>query len=750
MKKLQSFSLPQTTLLFLNHPWRLFFIFLIVNTYLSYAGSLEAKLWVGLYGLVIPFLVLAYFLLLIPLHSKPFFEFKKENPKSSLSWVVFFLIAVGIFVRIYKIKALSVWPIFDDGYFSLYAVDLTEKWHWQIIFGWVYDAPLYIWIQSLYFKCLEPSISSVWLYPIFYSILILPLSFLVVRKYFSFSFSLIYLGLLSLSFWPILASRFTNDLGLSLVWQYLVLWGFFPFFKSLESKKDPTIFQTILLGALIGLGSYTSKFWIITMAVFSFIAWYCLLHKPRINFKKFLTFNLTLVVFAFPFLFLLLKQGFASRLHDVFLGKASDPAAVNLFTGFPYLTALFWGIPHYEHFTFGPFLGGFLNPILDSAFFIGLLKIIYLKKEKGILAVFLIGGMFLLPFLFSQSNWEMMRIFLILPFLFLVVTIGCQTLLADLPSCRKWACLTLAGVSLFVDLFQLWVPYHAWAIPENTTDRSKSLISYQVFQVLKKAYRPLGPGLIMTDFLPDVFDQTLLAATYPFNALRNPKWTPEEATWACVWVKREYEDYLHRRFPESRYYRIDKVESKTNWKTTLFIIPINNQNRATLLRWGVFHRSIQPFYPYFFENPDNPGLVKTEKEFSNLYSLAKDDNFLLSIFWWKKDMLPDFQSNCSDQEKAIHQLILQKGTESFWNPLIGHMNFQLGVFYGLQQDYVKSRRSFVQAGLYDPNYAKARRHFIQAGFYDPTLVSPEERAHILDLMKKDSLGKNKSEKDKRE
>ncbi|HET9870397.1 MAG TPA: hypothetical protein VFR02_07880, partial [bacterium] len=550
------------------------------------------------------------------------------------------------------------------------------------------------------FRLLGPSIRSVWLYPILYSILALPLAYAAVRKYGSRSFSLAYLGFLALGFWPILVSRFSIDIELCLVWEYLALAAFSSIWRAWDSPRGPGAAQACFLGLVTGLGWYTSKFWLpclgLAVVTIGAYGW----GRPKAQGMRWWSlFMGSLFLCVSPLLAALASQDFFSHLHSIFvLQPHADPITPQPFFTLSYLTAPFWGIPDYPFFTFGPFLGGFFNPLVTTLFWLGLLELFSSRRARGRWAVLLVGVFFFAPLLFTQSL-EMIRICIALPFLLFPVAMGFQTLLAGMKAPgQKWACGAIFGLSLALDMFHLWVGYGAWAVPENTQGRSKSALAYQVDGILRKAQHPPGPGLIMTDFIPDAFDQTLRAGTYALNALIDPAWSPRQATWACVWVRREYEDYLRRLFPGSRVYRLERVETLENGATSLFLIPINDQNRPLLLRWGKFHEALRPIYG--MGHPHDP--AKARYALSRLYPLVKNDPFLRSIFWWKWVCLADFQPDYIDNQDVLEKFIIPQAREPFWRTLISYTYYNLGMCYGTRRDLKDARLMLAKANLYDP------------------------------------------------
>ena len=697
--------------------WWLFFWLTIANTYLAYGdGSLEARLWVGLIGLVMPISLLILQNKSITRSGNPFP--RKELFSQPPPFVFLVLFAAAVLVRFYKITSLSVWPLWDDSYFSFSGLTQAEHWRWQVFFGCEHDMPLYVWILGLYFKFLEPSLLTMGLYPILYSILVLPLAYKTIRSFSSASFSFVYTGLLAFSFWPLISSRASVDLVLCLIWQYVTLWVLGYFLRALKSGKN-IHGKAALLGLCIGVGSYTSKFWLPNLVGFTLIAAFFMLQRPAPRAKMLSFFMVSWLVPVSFIWFLTFSHHFGGHIRDtLFFLQPHFSWIDQLSISFKYITGPFWGIGEKRISTFGPFWGGLLNPLLVSAFLIGLLELLREKKLYYFIWIVFIGGIYFGPGVIS-NNVEMMRIFSVLPFLLYAVAEGCHVLLSEIPPKRRilgWV--FFMALSFGLDLFHLLVPYHVYSMPVNSESEAKDPAAYSSYQVLTKARRPPGPGLILTDLLPDVYDETLTVATYSLNAERNPKFSPREATWACLLVKTEYRDYLSKRFPEAKYYPLNHGISPFNGPTMLFIIPITQRNQETLLEWSALNRRVQDLYPIIYY-PDNNSKIEFQRAFQPLYPLFKKDEFLESLYCWKMIFFSPDEMNHALAEDTLRRFAPRQKELSYLTPLLGRICFRLGWYYKYQQ-----------------NPERARMYFARAVSYDKKLMPDEVREYFMEMVRR--------------
>src|SRR6185369_6274868 len=147
----------------LNNPWPVFIFFVLTNGLLAYTQlSVGMKVAAGLAGLLFPFGWLLW-------RSKGSFLKPGEIGKTSwprLSpWVLALLIGAAFYLRSCKLSSFSTWPSTDEAWVNSYALDLYEKWNWDLLYGHMKVAPLSVWVPALFFKLLSPSLFSLYLLP---------------------------------------------------------------------------------------------------------------------------------------------------------------------------------------------------------------------------------------------------------------------------------------------------------------------------------------------------------------------------------------------------------------------------------------------------------------------------------------------------------------------------------------------------------------------------------------------------------
>lgn len=628
-----------------THDPRVYFIvFLVSNALLAYGHlSFLVKVWIGLMGVVLP-LVLAF--LNIRLLQKK--RTDQEKSWQVPSWIWAGILFGSIFLRFYGLTSLPTWPMWDDADFAFYSLQLFEHWKWRLFFASTQVPPLFFWLQALFFKIIHPSLMSLWLFPALVSALSVPMAYWASRQFFTPFFSMLLTALVGFSFWPLYLEHFCLPVILLLEWQFLCLGllGCYWKVQSVEKNRLPTW----ALGFGAAAGFYIGITWIPTFLILlGSVAWRAWVRKPR-DFTGFYVF------LACQLAVLPLMRGFFANLFQGHLvcylvfgaGASQNQWVISL----SYLTALFWGSLDRSYFNFGPLWGGFLNPLLGSAFFVGILVLIQRRLWFQILGLFLAGLLFLLPGLVS-TTLEMMRIFQILPLLLLVTAWGIESLLQKSP--RPWRIplfMVLLSSSFALDAYHLLGPYHQWAVPGPYSMDSKSPERYRAFQILDQVQSKEGPGLILTEFVPNIFDQSLLIATYPFNAARNHRLNPLKVRWAAVLADDSFRPYFSRHFPRCQSYPLFGGLPAVEGNLTLFLFPLDSSTWPFAEKWLEAHRQIQDLYglmPYHTALFDyGPALQMLE----SCRPFFEGDLFLESFYWEKRTSL-------ESQDRTFGQQIMQ-------------------------------------------------------------------------------------------
>ncbi len=507
---------------------------------------IAAKIGISLAGLLLPWLLAFRSIRPVGPASSGFYRKGEMEPAPAWLWLSLGMLAA--FLRLYGLTSLSVWPLWDEGYLASFAIDLAEKWRWHFLFGPEQAPPLFTWLQGLFFRIFEPSLFSMWLYPAIFSILAVVLGGWAGFIYFSRPFAFLYFLLLAFSFWPQYACRFSIPVALHLCWQYaaLILLGLW--ISSANRAKGETWMLPAAFGFFLGAGFFVSGIWVSVAPAMVLAVFYLLVLKPVRDWKKMVPFLLSAAVPFAAFIFCLLEGPYGGHIQNYLAFTHRAPSWLHqCVVSLSYLTSLFWG-DWEAGFHFGPLWGGLLDPLLASAFFLGLLEMGRAGQTRVLSWGALASILFLLPGVVSNTV-EIMRIVPILPLILVVVAAGIQALLSSIAKpARVWTLGILLMISSGLDLYHILGPYHAWANPGLHSEGIKSTERFRAYQILQKASWEKGPGMVFGDFGVDVFDQSLLVSTYPFNAVRNPRIAPRQALWAAVLVPEVYLPYFSSHF----------------------------------------------------------------------------------------------------------------------------------------------------------------------------------------------------------
>jgi hypothetical protein len=211
---------------------------------------------------------------------------------------------------------------------------------------------------------------------------------------------------------------------------------------------------------------------------------------------------------------------------------------------------------------------------------------------------------------------------------------------------------------------------------------SKSPERYKAFRILDPLQGQEGPGLVFTEFVPNVFDQSLLTATYPFNALRNRDLDPGKTRWAGVLADVSFRDYFARRFPRSQCYPLYPDLPALEGQLDLFWVPINGPDRAVFGEWAKIHGRIADLFtllPYHLARPDyGPARDLLEK---TLPECGSDAFLELSILDKMRGLGPDSPENFEAKTRLIRQAIQRCGASPDLRTKKGYLWEDLGQVY---------------------------------------------------------------------
>jgi uncharacterized membrane protein len=637
------------------HFWIYFFLFFVSNCFLSYFPfSYLIKGWIFFLGILIPIVLFM---------GSPITEsmgkektYQKEIfsiPDVVAVWAVFGFLAV--FIRFFRLTQFYLWPTGDEALHGFLALSLLKKWNWQFFYTVGEHPPLLIWMLALFFKVFKSPFEALWFLPALFSVITIPLGYFCCREFLSKSASGLFAFFLAFSFWPLYSSRFCHQGFFIPFWEFS---SFFLMIRWIKSTRKPQrILWPLLLGIWCGLGTLTFISWgvvlLLLLATIFILAFKKLL--PNV-----ILFLISLSIGVLPFALAFLKEGYGHHLIDSSALSHWFSSSHQTITHFSYITSLFWGSLQTDT-SYGPTWGGILNPILASCFFVGILGL-YQKRNEALSKWIGLAFVFcLLPCFLAGDYVELNRIIQVMPFLLLILVLGLQRLLLEIGDRkqRKIVLLSLLFLSFLLDANHLLKPTLDFFNFRKADNRVTSDPNLKAYQILNSISSNQGPGIIFTDFLPVKYGHSLFVTTYPFNSAVNPELNPESASWSAILTNINYQPFLAKRFPESKWYWVENGLPSLVGGLTIGVLPITGGNREVIKNWikaqMIFHElQLEGEGSY----NQKQAYEQSIKHLIESYNKVKGDRFMEACYWeWVSQYFfsPSYFENIAALQKAIQQ-----------------------------------------------------------------------------------------------
>ena len=669
-----------------------FLVMVLADGFLSYLHlSLSVSLWIILGGILIP---LAAFTLLPQIPTKPG---KMETLPPVPPWIWIALGFTALFLRLFRFSGLFGWPLVDEGTGGYFSIRLAEKWNGQLVYGYAQEPALYIWIQAFLFKIFGVSLESLKFLPTLCSLFLVPAAWLAARRILGRTSGFLACAWMALAFWPLLWGRFSVAGILMVLWEVLVFWALANY---LGATEKPAQWRRLLfLGLLTGIGFYIYLAWPIVAIGLGLVLILNPKNPASARVKAFLVYAAVALVITLP-LALTIEKDSLGYLQHLWPGGSPANLFVRLLLPLVYAKGLFFGAGR-QAFSFGPLSGGLLNPILTALFFIGiagLLRDFRRPLNFGWLGLFVL---FFLPAALT-NNFEMMRLAALLPLMMGIGVGGTHFLSAHLPPKRRAFLLGFCFLaSLSLDFFHLCVVYpsqdlnHPGFYGAHKTPEFK-----RAYAFLKPCADAQGPGLILLNFLPDPYDQTLFLSVYAFNAAENPALDPQDAKWAAVVTNIHEQPYLKKLFPLGRWTWLSEGLSRPDGGLILQWVEVSPANRPLLMKWNRADRSLGDLTRLIVDRGEDANQEPMLKILEKAHPCFKGDRLLESRFW-RLYMLHQLAAGqlelaVEGEEKAVRQ-----------GYPMAHLENELGCLLYKDNRLVESRKAFEQALRLEPNCTDA-------------------------------------------
>lgn len=621
-------------------------------------------------------------------------------------WFWVLALTLAIWLRFYRLGGVWGWPNLDEGMLSSAAIDLSEKWDWKFFYTFGQAPPLPVWTSGILLKLGMPPLLCLWVPSATVTLCTLGFGYAAARRFSTRTLSTLFAFLLAFSAWPLWMGRLCHEGVWVPLWTMVCLYllaGFHSARAGLAKRQ-----AAILLGLAAGLGYFTFTPWPVVVPLLASGAFANIRPWGLRNKDCLLYFLIPFFLALMPFFILIYRNGFGDHIASVFFLSGWFPLKHQTQTMADYLTAIFGGAtsPDAAYTIPG---GGVLNPLLDGAFFLGLLWLIR-ERARGWAAWLLVClGATLLPGLLSM-NVEMFRIAQALPFLLWTTALGLSWLSASLPrKVRLPILLLILTAVLGMDVGRVFR-----AIPDrqNLTDAEPSL---RAQTLLESVAHQWGPGLVFTELNIDSRDHASFVATYAFNAAENPRLRSDQARWAAIFTNSHYLPFLFPRFPQARWYRLGADSS--SGETLLGMIPLDSTNRKTLDLWV---RADHYFHLLNLRTDAISGektYQEADQAFQEMPVFLAQDRFLESCYWERRgDFYYDYryQTHLEDHLNALRQAIRQGYPAA-------HLYFKLGSLLLRKGDRREAKAAFRSALRADPHYEAA-----QVGLNMKEAINPRE------------------------
>jgi len=283
-----------------------------------------------------------------------------------------------------------------------------------------------------------------------------------------------------------------------------------------------------------------------------------------------------------------------------------------------------------------------------------------------------------------------------------VSALGALSLLSRLPASKRTIVflLILAGSSA-LDLFHLFHIYPGYA--QNNPafyGAFKSPEFSRAYALLKPLENQDGPGLILLNFNPDPYDQTLCVATYGFNSAGNPRLDPSASKWAAILANVHEQPYLKEEFPEGRWSWLSDGLNRRDGGFLLEVVPVQAGNQERLMRWVRADQSLRELTRMVMDlgvYPEQGPMLETLKE---AHPFFKDDPLLESRYWriaaLHQGAVGNWDEAIEDEKKAI----------LLGHPM-AHLYNEMGCLLFEQKRTAEAQKAFEEALRLKPNCTDA-------------------------------------------
>jgi hypothetical protein len=536
------------------------------------------------------------------------------------------------------------WPWSDDGIYAFFAESVRTQGEWHVLYGGSKLEPLPAWILAGWFALFKPSLGSLRVYPVFIYSAILGLGYGAARQFFPRSICFVAVWFLAFNFIPQLISIHNEPYEILLLLECFCLYYLGTFLNQRSEKKNGYFW---LLAVGVGLGFYSYPAWPVVAVMVGLPVLYT---EARSASQRFLVGWVLLVLALVSPLFLArFSPGGLCYVQSLW-GKTSF---------LNYLGALFW-----NGFKGDPgnlLVLGYWDPCFGALVLTGLLESWRYRSSKWVQWVWAASFLFLLPGALT-NHVEIGRITALLPVSVLMALWGLEGMGRIFPSQSRGKTVLISGLVLLSTGFYL---VRLWG-PEEKADQTAyglnkahwiSMDYAKAYHVLKKESETEPCFLVFENLNNATRDQTLNILSFPFDATRNPRWKGRPAREAALLVNCNYEPFLRKMFPDSKWTWLSPGLPADYGGLLLGFIPVNPATEKQLDRFGKAEEVLREndvLRMKLFLSPQQAAPILL-RDLDAHFSVFQADPFLESVFWERKAFYQEYGLNLPEAIRALEK-----------------------------------------------------------------------------------------------
>jgi hypothetical protein len=289
----------------------------------------------------------------------------------------------------------------------------------------------------------------------------------------------------------------------------------------------------------------------------------------------------------------------------------------------------------------------------------------------------------------------MARIIAVLPLICVFAAVGMLAIISETTLTKTKNILffiLLAVLSLGLDVYHYAGPgqFQDWDYFVSNKRHLMAVDFSRAYPILEAAHKNGVSLLILSNLNNNNLDQTLNVVSSPFDEADRPFFLNQSAQKAAILVNCNYEPFLKREFPDSKWIWLSPDLSNDYGGLVLGFVPINSHTRKTLGRWKRADEVFNQNNEIYMEFISQQSVDLILKDLYAHYPVFRGDRFLESVFWEKVAFYEEFQMKIPEAVAALKNGI-KDGYDAaqFYN--------KLGVLFALFANKEEAKGCFEKA-----------------------------------------------------